>query len=49
VSFSCLLARIRPLNRAKSLVNGLFVVEVAGFEPTWAQMWTPRSGGLYTV
>jgi hypothetical protein len=45
-SFSCLLTRNRPLIRTKYLVNGLFLVEVAGFEPTQVQTRMPRSSAI---
>ena len=41
---SCLLTRNRPPIRVKALVNGLFLVEVAGFEPTEEQMRCWRQG-----
>lgn len=46
VSFSCFLTRDRPLISVKSLVSGLFLVEVAGVEPAWAQMCIPTSGPI---
>ena len=38
VSFSCPFARKQAADQKKLLVNGLFLVEVAGFEPAEAQM-----------